>query len=69
MTVTFILCWAAAAAGFFGGSHAYISLFTTAPAASVSALAVGLCWSVAIGAISGGLVAVTYNGFAFVDRK
>jgi hypothetical protein len=67
--VLFALCWAPAAAGLLDGSHAFISLFTTAPVASASALAVGLSWSVIMGAISGALFAATYNSLAFLDRR
>jgi hypothetical protein len=46
----------------------YISIFTVAPVASVAALAIGICWSVAFGAVTGALTAVTYNAFAFVEE-
>jgi hypothetical protein len=69
LAVLFAICWAAAAAGYAGGSHRYISLFTLAPEASLTALGVGLCWSVVFGAVSGLLVAVAYNTFAFVERR
>jgi hypothetical protein len=68
LAIVFVICWAAAAAGFAGGSHRYISIFTLAPEASLTALAVGLCWSVVFGALAGVLIAVAYNSFAFVDR-
>lgn len=66
--VQFAACWAAAAAGFTGGSHMYISIFTLAPAASVAALGVGLFWSAVFGGLTGALVAVAYNAFDFVQR-
>jgi hypothetical protein len=69
LAILFVACWVAAAAGYVGGSHRYISLFTLAPEASLTALGVGLCWSLVFGAVSGLLVAVTYNTFAFVERR
>ena len=68
LAATYVACWLPAATGLIGGSHMYISLFTIAPVGSIAALAVGLCWSVALGAITGALVAVAYNAFAFVER-
>lgn len=68
LAVLFALCWAAAAAGYAGGSHMYIALFTLAPFASVAALAVGLCWSVVFGAVTGALIAAAYNAFAFLEH-
>ena len=69
LAILFAICWAAAAAGYSGGSHMYISLFTLAPAASLPALGVGLCWSLLFGAASGLLIAVVYNALAFVERR
>jgi hypothetical protein len=69
LTVTFFLCWAAAAVGLTGGSHAFVTLFTIAPVGSISALAIGLCWSVIIGGVTGILWALTYNALAFLDRR
>ena len=50
-------------------SHAYISIFTTAAVDSTTALTQGLVWSAVFGAVSGALVALTYNGVAFLDRR
>lgn len=69
LAILFALCWAAAAAGFAGGSHMYISVFTLAPVASMTALVIGLCWSVVFGAVTGALIAATYNAFAFVEQR
>lgn len=69
LTVPFILCWLAAAAGLVGGSHMYVSLFTLAPVATASALTVGLCWSVVIGAFMGAVIALSYNAFGFLERR
>lgn len=69
LVVLYVLCWGAAAAGLINSSHMYISLFTLAPVASLAALAVGLCWSVVFGALTGALVALAYNGYAATDRR
>ena len=69
LAVQFAVCWAAAAAGFAGGSHMYISIFTLAPVASLTALGVGLCWSVLFGGLTGALIAFAYNAFGFLERR
>ncbi|CAN7301142.1 hypothetical protein LJR219_001502 [Phenylobacterium sp. LjRoot219] len=69
LAVLYAVCWAAAAAGFTGGSHMYISIFTLAPVASLAALGIGLCWSVAFGAVTGALIAATYNVFSFAEHR
>jgi hypothetical protein len=69
LLVQFAICWAAAAAGLINSSHMYISLFTLAPVASPGALVVGLFWSTVFGALTGALVAIAYNAFAFVARR
>jgi hypothetical protein len=65
----FAICWAAAAANIFPASHMYISLFTISPTASGDALAAGFAWSLAFGAIGGGLIAAVYNAFGFLERR
>lgn len=69
MVVQFAVCWAAAAGGFPGGSHMFISIFTPEPVASLAALGAGSFWSLLFGGLTGALVAVAYNGFAFVQRR
>jgi hypothetical protein len=64
----FVLCWIGAALGWADASHMYVSLFTLAPVASTTALGVGLCWSLAFGALGGTLVALAYNALAFLER-
>lgn len=68
LVILFVACWVAAAAGFAGGSHMYISVFTLAPVASTTALIIGVCWSAVFGAVTGALIATAYNSFAFVER-
>jgi hypothetical protein len=65
----YILCWAGAALGITNVSHMYIELFTTAPTPSGAALATGLAWSLAFGAVTGALLAVVYNAGGFLDRR
>lgn len=69
LAILYAVCWAAAAAGFTGGSHMYISIFTLAPVASLAALGIGLFWSVVFGAATGALVAATYNIFSFAEHR
>lgn len=59
--LVFVACWAAAAAELSGGSHLYVSLFMTAPAASPTALIVGLLCSLVAGFLVGAAAAMTYN--------
>lgn len=67
LVVQFAFCWIAAATG-MAGSHMYIANFTLAPVGSLTALAVGLFWSVVIGGATGALIALIYNAFGFVER-
>ena len=62
LTLLYVLCWAAAAAGVPYG-HMWIELFTAAPVDSVDALVQGVLWSIVIGVISGASLAFFYNGF------
>jgi hypothetical protein len=64
----FILCWIGTFIPFASPTHAYISLFTAAPASSTLALAEGTCWSFAFGAIIGLLIALVYNGLGGIFR-
>lgn len=64
----FVLCWIGAALGWASASHMYVSLFTLAPVGSTTALGVGLCWSLAFGALGGGLIALAFNALAFLER-
>ena len=64
----FVLCWIGAALGWANASHMYVSLFTLAPIGSTTALGVGLCWSLVFGALSGALLALSFNALAFLER-
>ena len=64
----FVLCWIGAALGWANASHMYVSRFTLAPAGSTTALGVGLCWSLAFGALGGALIALAFNALAFLER-
>ncbi len=66
--VFYVLCWAGTAIGMAGASHMFIALFTTEPVASTAALAIGLCWSLLFGALSGALIAFSYNCLGFLGR-
>ena len=67
--VFYVLCWVGAAIGMAGVSHIFVALFTTAPAASTAALAIGLCWSLIFGTLSGALIAFSYNCLGFLGRS
>lgn len=56
-----LLCWLGTLIPYSNPTHAYISLFTTAPVSSVTALVEGLGWSLLFGALAGGVFAVIYN--------
>ena len=58
----FILCWIGAFLPFSSPTHAFIGLFTPAEMTSVEALVEGTSWSLAFGAVLGGLIALVYNG-------
>ena len=44
------------------------ALFTLADVGSTAALAAGLCWSLAFGALAGALIALAFNALAFLGR-
>jgi hypothetical protein len=69
LVAMFVICWATAAAGYAGGSHMYLQLFTLAPVTSLTALGIGLWWSVFFGALGGALTAFTFNSLAFLARR
>jgi hypothetical protein len=68
MAVIFAVCWLAAVANMAPASHMYMLLFSIAPISSVQALTVGVCWSLAFGALAGALVAIFYRVFGFLAR-
>jgi hypothetical protein len=62
LIVLFAVCAIVAlAAPDLQAAHAWIGLFTTAPAASVRAWAEGIIFSLVFGALAGVVFAVTYN--------
>ena len=66
--VAFVLCWLGTFVPFSSPTHAYITLFTTAPVNSVAALTEGGLWSLLFGGLVGALFAVVYNATASLDR-
>jgi hypothetical protein len=66
--IFFALCWAGAFLPIGPASHLYLQLFTRAEMSSGLALAQGVCWSAAFGAIIGLLVSLVYNALAPVGR-
>lgn len=69
LAIIFAVCWLTAVADIAPASHMYMSLFTTAPMGSGQALSVGVCWSLAFGALTGALVAMCYRAFGFLARR
>lgn len=61
LTLLFVLCWLGAVIFPVGPSHAFVTLFTAAPVASLTALLVGSCAAFFTGAITGVLLALSYN--------
>jgi hypothetical protein len=59
--ILFALCWLGAIIWPVGPSHMFIALFTAAPVDSFQALLVGGCAAIFIGAVSGVLLAWTFN--------
>ena len=57
----FLLCWLGALVWPIGPSHMFIALFTAAPVDSFEALLAGGCAATFIGAVSGVLLAWTFN--------
>ena len=65
----FAICWIGAKIPAGTLSHMYIQLFTSAEPSSTAALAEGLLWSAAFGFIGGGLIALSYNLLAPLERS
>lgn len=59
--IQFVLCWIGAVIWPQGPSHLFVALFTAAPVASISALFVGGCIALVAGAVTGVLLAWSYN--------
>jgi len=64
----FVLCWVGAVVWAGGLSHMFIALFTTAPVDSWLALGQGICSAIVFGALTGILLAVSYNALTVVDQ-
>jgi hypothetical protein len=59
--VVFLFCWLGTFIPASSPTHAYINLFTNAPADSVQALAEGLLWSLLFGGLVGAVFSLIYN--------
>ena len=68
LAVFFAVCWIGALT-LASQSHMFIEIFTRQPVSSGAALAEGLVWSVAFGALGGALLALIYNALGFVGRR
>jgi hypothetical protein len=69
----FILCWAGDAVGidaYVPTTHRFVSIFTAASeTSSPAALAGGLPWALAFGAVAGAALALFANAFQFLGRR
>jgi hypothetical protein len=66
----FIICWAGDALGLVPATHRFIWLFTDASeTGSIDALASGLPWAIAFGALSGAILALFSNVLGFLRRR
>ncbi len=52
------LCWIGQALHIAPATHIYTAFFTDAPGGSGLALSVGICWSLALGALIGASIAL-----------
>ena len=68
LVVLFVVCWVGALVA-SAQSHMFIQIFTVQPVTSTAALVDGLIWSVVFGGLSGLLLALAYNGLAFLERR
>lgn len=62
--VLFLACWLGTGIGGLSVTHAFISLFTTAPVSSQAALVEGGLWAVVFGAFAAALIAFFHGLFA-----
>jgi len=69
MSIFYAFCWIGARLGLGPATHMYLQLFTNAELSSVTALIIGVCWSIGGGLIAGALIALVYNALAFLDRQ
>jgi hypothetical protein len=68
LAVLMILCWIGAFIPFASPTHAYVGLFTPAELHSARALLESTLWALLFGLIAGGVVAITYNSLARLER-
>lgn len=67
--VFFTLCWVGTLLPFGSATHMYLKLFTAGPVTSGPAMAQGFLWSVAFGAVAGGLIGISYNMLGVFERR
>ena len=68
LSILFVLCWVGAVVWAGGLSHMFVAIFTAAPVNSWLALGQGVCSAIVFGALTGIILAISYNAFAIVDR-
>ena len=67
-TAFIVLCWIGAVIGLGPVSHMALQMFSPADVTSAVALIVGICWSFVGGLVAGGLFAMIYNLFEWLER-
>ena len=68
LLIVFVACWIGAAAFSLPVTHRFITLFTSDPIASITALCIGAFWAFIWGAFVGAVTALVFNLVGFVDR-
>ena len=69
LLIVFVACWIGAVAFTLPVTHMFISLFTSDPIASITALCIGAFWAFIWGAFVGAVTAIVFNLLGFADRS
>ena len=69
LLIVFVACWISAVAFTLPVTHMFISLFTSDPIASITALCIGAFWAFIWGAFVGAVTAIVFNLLGFADRS
>lgn len=64
----YALCWLGTRLPIGPATHMYLQLYASGDVTGTTALAQGLCWSLAFGLVAGGIFALIYNALAWQDR-
>ena len=66
--ILFVLCWATSAGGQIPASRAMVGLFAEPDQSPRQALVSGLMWSLVVGGLTGGLIALCFNLLGKLSR-